>query len=68
MKFYWYPSRKTGDDKVQMQQFIDRLNEKISIAGLVAFGGHPDEGFNIQGVYTRQELYLNFTVQCKQLP
>jgi len=51
----------------QMQQFIARLNQKISIAGLIAFGGHPDEGFNIQGVHTRRELYLNFTVQCKQL-
>jgi hypothetical protein len=50
-----------------MQQFIDDLNEKISDAGLVAFGSHPDENFKIQGVYTRKEPYLNFTVQTKQL-
>jgi len=30
---------------------------------LVAFSGHPDQEFNIQGIYTRQEPYLNFTVQ-----
>jgi hypothetical protein len=50
-----------------MQQFIDDLNEKISAAGLVAFGGHPADDFNIQGVYTRQEPYIHFTVQSKQL-
>jgi hypothetical protein len=51
----------------QIQEFIDRLNQKISIAGLIAFGGHPDEDFNIQGVHTRREPYLNFTVQSEQL-
>lgn len=50
-----------------MQQFIDCLNEKISATGLIAFGGHPDDDFNIQGVYTRKEPFLNFTVQSKQL-
>jgi hypothetical protein len=50
-----------------MQQFIERLNQTISAMGLVAFSGHPDDDFNIQGVYTRQEPYLNFTVQTKQL-
>ncbi|HAA30709.1 MAG TPA: hypothetical protein DCE56_27245 [Cyanobacteria bacterium UBA8553] len=50
-----------------MQQFIECLNDKISAAGLVAFGGHPDDAFNIQGVCTRKEAFLNFTVQSKQL-
>ncbi len=52
---------------VAMQHFIDRLNEKISADGLLAFSGHPNDDFNVQGVYTRQEPYLNFTVQTKQL-
>ncbi len=51
----------------QMEQFIDCLNEKVSAADLVAFGGHPNQDFNIQGVHTRKEPYLNFTVQSKQL-
>ncbi len=50
-----------------MQQFINCLNEKISTTGLVAFGSHPDDDFNIQGVYTRKEPFLNFTVQSQQL-
>lgn len=41
-------------------------NEKITAAGLIAFGGHPDQDFQIQGIYTRQEPYLNFTVQFQQ--
>jgi hypothetical protein len=53
--------------RFEMQKFIDCLNEKISAAGLVAFGGHPADDFNIQGVYTRQEPYIHFTVQSKQL-
>lgn len=52
--------------QAQMQQFIDRLNAKITPDGLVAFSGHPDQEFNIQGVYTRQEPYLNFTVQYNE--
>lgn len=61
-----HPEKQTIT-QFQMQQFIDRLNKTISDAGLVAFGSHPDDNFNIQGVYTRQEPFLNFTVQTKQL-
>ena len=59
--------QKQAMTQLQMQQFIDSLNEQISGLGLVAFGGHPNQDFNIQGVYTRKEPYLNFTVQSKQL-
>lgn len=52
--------------QAQMQQFIDKLNETIAVRGLVAFGGHPDQEFNIQGIHTRQEPYLNFTIQFQQ--
>ena len=53
--------------RLAVQQFIDSLNDQISAIGLVAFGGHPDEDFNIQGVHTRKEPFINFTVQSKQL-
>ena len=51
----------------EMQHFISYLNRKIATTDLVAFGGHPSDEFNVQGVRTRQEPYLNFTVQTKQL-
>lgn len=51
---------------LQMQKFLEKLNAKIASTGLVAFGGHPYEDFQIQGIYTRQEPYLNFTVQFQQ--
>lgn len=49
----------------QIQQFMNRLNPIIASWGLIAFGGHPDESFNIQGVYTRRLPYINFTVQAQ---
>ena len=51
----------------EMECFVSYLNRKIAATGLVAFGGHPSDGFNVQGVRTRQEPYLNFTVQTTQL-
>ncbi|MEO8892842.1 MAG: hypothetical protein ABI417_15215 [Coleofasciculaceae cyanobacterium] len=52
--------------QLQMQEFIEKLNAKIAPTGLVAFGGHPEQDFQIQGIHTRQEPYLNFTVQFQQ--
>lgn len=52
--------------QLQMQKFIEKLNEQIAAAGLIAFSGHPEQEFNIQGISTRQEPYLNFTVQFQQ--
>jgi hypothetical protein len=39
-----------------------KKDEKIFAAGLVALGNHPDDDFNMQGVYKRQQPYLHFTV------
>lgn len=46
-----------------LQNFVEHLNDEIAELGLVAFSGHPHESFNVQGVYTRREPYINFTVQ-----
>ena len=51
----------------QTQEFINCLNPIISSWGLVAFGGHPDESFNIQGIYTRRLPYINLTIQAQCL-
>lgn len=47
----------------QVDQLVINLNEKLAFLELVVFGGHPDDNFNIQGVRTRQEPYINLTVQ-----
>jgi hypothetical protein len=47
----------------QLQSLILALNESLQGLELVAYGGHPDDSFNINGVYTRREPYINFTVQ-----
>lgn len=51
----------------QMHRLIDHLNEQIISMGLIAFGGHPLDDFNIQGVYTRREPFINITVQTFEL-
>jgi hypothetical protein len=48
---------------VQFQQQIDRLNMQLRPMHLTAFGGHPDDAFQIQGVRTRQDPFLNLTIQ-----
>lgn len=47
----------------ELDQFTDRLCHKIHPLNLVAYGGHPNNSFNIDGVFTRQEPFINFTVQ-----
>ena len=47
----------------QVQAFVEQLNTTLEPLGLTAFGGHPQDDFNVQGVYTRQEPYINLTVQ-----
>ncbi|WP_413171894.1 hypothetical protein [Anabaena azotica] len=46
-----------------MKQFNIILNNLISPLGLIAFTGHPLDDFNIDGVYTRRDPFINFTVQ-----
>lgn len=46
-----------------MKQFIKDLNEIVSGFGLISFSGHPLDDFNIDGVYTRRDPFINFTVQ-----
>ncbi|MGV0024849.1 DUF1415 family protein [Phormidesmis priestleyi] len=47
----------------QFQQEVDRLNTHLEPLHLTAFGGHPDDTFQIQGVRTRQDPFLNLTIQ-----
>ncbi len=47
----------------QVAQLVANLNERLAPLKLVVFGGHPADDFNVQGVRTRQEPYINLTVQ-----
>lgn len=47
----------------EMQVFVEQLNLSLAPQGLTAFGGHPKDTFNVQGVYTRREPFINLTVQ-----
>lgn len=44
-------------------QFIETLNQQLRTLGLIAFGGHPDDPFEVNGVRTRHDPLINFTVQ-----
>jgi hypothetical protein len=50
-------------DLVTFDRYLNQLNEYLHPAQLVAFGGHPQDLFNIEGVLTRQDPYINFVVQ-----
>ena len=47
----------------QLEQFVECLNKPLQLLQLTAFGGHPEDNFNVQDVLTRQEPYINITVQ-----
>ena len=51
----------------ETREFVRRLNSMIFSRGLIAFGGHPDDSFNIRGVYTRRLPYITLTVQAEHL-
>lgn len=48
----------------QVQSFVEQLNQMLAPLELTAFGGHPQDPFNVQGVYTRREPFINLTVQA----
>lgn len=48
---------------VELQSLICLLNEQLSSLGLVVFGGHPEDAFEVNGIRTRQDPFINFTVQ-----
>ncbi|MEG3976776.1 hypothetical protein QT970_19440 [Microcoleus sp. herbarium8] len=54
---------KTAISAPQTKELMDKLNTQISELGLLAFHTHPEEDFNIDGLYTRRMPYPGFTVQ-----
>lgn len=50
-------------DLLTFDRYLAQLNEHLQSSQLIAFGGHPQDLFNIGGVLTRQDPYINFVVQ-----
>jgi len=53
-----HPS-KDGLSYTQIRQLVMALNEELSAMNLIALGLHPEDPFNIDGLYTRREPYPN---------
>jgi hypothetical protein len=53
-----HPSRD-GVSSAEVYRLVDVLNEVLPAMNLSALGGHPEDPFNIDGLYTRREPYPN---------
>lgn len=53
-------------DLAALTRFINMLNDSIESLGLFAFGGHPEDPFEVSGVQTRHDPFINFTIQRRQ--
>jgi hypothetical protein len=53
----------TAMSAVEMESFVEALNPQLAPLELLAFGGHPADDFNIQGVYTRRSPYPHLSIQ-----
>ena len=48
---------KDGLSSTEVDRLAERLNRMLPAMNLMALGGHPDDPFNIDGLYTRQDPY-----------
>ncbi|RZM82798.1 DUF1415 family protein [Leptolyngbya iicbica] len=55
--------RPAGMSLAAMESFVEALNLHLLPLELMAFGGHPEDNFNIQGVYTRRSPYPHLSIQ-----
>lgn len=51
--------RKNGLSYKDVHKLVDALNRELRNANVEALGGHPEDPFNIEGLYTRREPYPN---------
>lgn len=51
--------RRDGLSSAEVHRLVEALNRALPAMNLMALGGHPDDPFNIDGLYTRQEPYPN---------
>jgi hypothetical protein len=48
-----------GISAPEVRRIVDALNETLPDVNLMALGAHPEDSFNIDGLYTRREPYPN---------
>jgi hypothetical protein len=51
--------RKDGLSSTHIHRLVEVLNHALPPLNLSALGGHPEDPFNIDGLYTRREPYPN---------
>jgi hypothetical protein len=51
--------RKEGLSSATVHGLVEMLNQVLPAMNLMAIGLHPDDPFNIDGLYTRREPYPN---------
>ena len=51
--------RKDGLSSDEVYRLVEALNLVLPAVNLIALGGHPEDSFNIDGLYTRREPYPN---------
>jgi hypothetical protein len=51
--------RKDGLSSAEVYRLVEVLNQALPAMNLSALGGHPEDPFNIDGLYTRREPYPN---------
>jgi hypothetical protein len=51
--------RKDGLSTARVHRLVNVLNQVLPAMNLMAIGLHPDDPFNIDGLYTRREPYPN---------
>ena len=50
---------KDGITSEEVRRLVEMLNAKLPAENLMAIGLHPQDAFNIDGLYTRREPYPN---------
>jgi hypothetical protein len=50
---------KDGMSSEEVRRVVGELNETLPAMNLMALGAHPEDNFNIDGLYTRREPYPN---------
>lgn len=50
----------------ETHNFVQALNQQLATFNILAFDGHPEDDFNIQGVFTRKAPYIHLTIQMMQ--
>jgi hypothetical protein len=55
--------RKDGLSAVEVRRLVEVLRPPLLAMNLEALGGHPEDLFNIDGLYTRREPYPNVQLQ-----